>query len=109
MAILLPYHRLITISVLCLGDTYSASISDGEVSQRHPQALFVFVLFFLHTSDIWAAPSQGDVSRLREKLFRNISLTITHLPDKLNIEADKASREFHDDMKWSLNAQAYQT
>ena len=40
---------------------------------------------------------------------RDISLTITHLPGKVNVEADKASREFHDDTKWSLDVQVYQT
>ena len=40
---------------------------------------------------------------------RDISLTITHLPGKLNVEADKASREFHDDTEWSLDVQVYQT
>ena len=40
---------------------------------------------------------------------RDISLTITHLPGKLNFEADKASREFHDDTEWSLDVQVYQT
>ena len=40
---------------------------------------------------------------------RDISLTITHLPVKLNAEADKAGREFHDDSEWSLDAQVYQT
>ena len=34
---------------------------------------------------------------------RNISHTITHLPGKLNVEADKASRVFHDDTEWSLD------
>ena len=33
---------------------------------------------------------------------RDISLTITHFPGKLNVEADKASREFYDDTEWSL-------
>lgn len=40
---------------------------------------------------------------------RDISLTITHLPGKVNIEADKAIREFHDDTEWSLDVQVYQT
>ena len=34
---------------------------------------------------------------------RNISLTITHLPGKLNAEANEASRVFHDDTEWSLH------
>ena len=40
---------------------------------------------------------------------RDISLTITHLPGKLNVEADEASREFHDDTESSLDVQVYQT
>ena len=36
---------------------------------------------------------------------RGISFTITHLPGKLNVEADKASREIHDDTEWSLDFQ----
>ena len=39
----------------------------------------------------------------------DISITITHLPGKLNVEADKASREFHDDTEWSLDVQVYRT
>ena len=34
---------------------------------------------------------------------RDMSLTITHLPGKLNVEADKTSREFSDDTEWSLD------
>ena len=40
---------------------------------------------------------------------RDISLTITHLPGKLNVEADKASREFHDDTEWSLDVKVDKT
>ena len=32
---------------------------------------------------------------------RDMSLTITHLPGKLNVKADKTSREFPDDTEWS--------
>lgn len=39
---------------------------------------------------------------------RGISLTVTHLPGKLNIEADQASRQFHDDTEWSLNTHVYE-
>ena len=34
---------------------------------------------------------------------RNISLTITHLPGKLNVVADETSRVFHDNTEWSLD------
>ena len=40
---------------------------------------------------------------------RDISLTITHLPGILNIEADKASRVFHDDTEWSLDDKVFQS
>ena len=40
---------------------------------------------------------------------RDISLAITHLPGKLNIEADKASRVFHDDTEWSLDDKVFQS
>lgn len=34
---------------------------------------------------------------------RNVWLSISHIPGKLNTEADKASREFNDDTEWSLD------
>ena len=35
---------------------------------------------------------------------RNLSLIISHIPGKLNVEADRASRQdFHDDIEWSLD------
>ena len=34
---------------------------------------------------------------------RNVWLSISHIPGKLNTEADQASREFNDDTEWSLN------
>ena len=40
---------------------------------------------------------------------RDISLTITHLPRILNIEADRASRVFHDDTEWSLDDKFFQS
>ena len=40
---------------------------------------------------------------------RDISLTITHLPGILNIEANKASRVFHDDTEWSLDDKVFQS
>ena len=38
---------------------------------------------------------------------RGISLTVTHLPGKQNVEADLASRQFHDDTEWSLDTHVY--
>lgn len=38
---------------------------------------------------------------------RGISLAVTHLPGKLNVEADLASRHFHDDTEWSLDTHVY--
>lgn len=38
---------------------------------------------------------------------RGISLTVTHLPGKQNVEADQASRHFHDDTEWSLDTHVY--
>ena len=38
---------------------------------------------------------------------RNIFLTISHLPGKLNFEADKASRVSHDDTEWSLDTNSF--
>ena len=38
---------------------------------------------------------------------RGISLTVTHLPGKQNVEADLASRHFHDDTEWSLDTHVY--
>lgn len=68
----------------------------------------------MHTSEKWAAPTPGNhVIRLREKLFCGVrtetSLTIVHLHSKLNVEADKVSREFHDDTEWSLGVRVYRT
>ncbi|XP_031559870.1 uncharacterized protein LOC116296056 [Actinia tenebrosa] len=34
---------------------------------------------------------------------RKITITISHLPGHLNVQADKASREFKDDIEWSLD------
>ena len=38
---------------------------------------------------------------------RNIWLTVAHLPEHLNIEADRASRNFHDETEWKLNKTIY--
>ncbi|CAH3176796.1 unnamed protein product [Porites lobata] len=38
---------------------------------------------------------------------RGISLVVTYLPGKLNVEADLASRHFHDDTEWSLDTHCY--
>ena len=40
---------------------------------------------------------------------RNLLISIFHIPGKLNIEADKASREFKDDIEWSLDLTAFDT
>jgi len=40
---------------------------------------------------------------------RGMSLTITRLSGKLNVEADKISREFSDDTEWSLDVQVHET
>ncbi len=34
---------------------------------------------------------------------RNVWLSTSHIPGKLNMEADQASREFNDDTEWSLD------
>ena len=34
---------------------------------------------------------------------RGIWLTVTHLPGKQNVEADKANKRFHNDTEWSLD------
>ena len=34
---------------------------------------------------------------------RNVSLAITHISGKLNVEADEMSRKFSDDTEWQLN------
>ena len=38
---------------------------------------------------------------------KGLTLAIAHLPGKLNIEADKASRVFNDDTEWSLDVGEY--
>ena len=34
---------------------------------------------------------------------RDVWLSTSHIPGKLNMEADQASREFNDDTEWSLD------
>ena len=38
---------------------------------------------------------------------RNIWLSISHIPGKLNVEADQASRVFNDDTEWSLDSNLF--
>ena len=44
---------------------------------------------------------------LPDKLPKNIWLTACHLPGSLNVEADKASRTFHDQTEWKLDVKLY--
>ncbi len=39
---------------------------------------------------------------------RNLWLTAAHCPGVLNVEADRASREFNDELEWSLNDDLFQ-
>lgn len=38
---------------------------------------------------------------------KDVTLVIAHLPGKLNVEADKASRVFNDDTEWCLDVCEY--